>query len=143
MAENKKLTEFLLRAGDAAAINVSGYVWKTVDTYMNTRPYFSSVATVNSGGATGAANAKWKKSALYTGLGLAVDAGMDFFTKEDETEGLGLVARYATDFAYGLSAANIAADPVIQAFPPTFQGAANATAQTTAIRRSNIVGAMG
>jgi hypothetical protein len=139
MAENKKLTAFLLRAGDALAINVGGALFTSVDSAMNKVPFFSSVVGIG----TNPSQAKWRKSGLYTLAGLAVDAGIDFFVDEEDSEGLGLVARYSTDVIYGLSAGNIAGDPVINAYPPLYQTGRTATAASTNIAKSNITGAIG
>ena len=139
---NAKLKNFLLRAGDAAAINAGGYIFAQVDPIMNKNSFFSSNAAINSGGAAGAAQAKWRKSALYTGIGLAADAAADFVLKEDEDSGIGLVIRYATDIAYGLSAGNIAGDPVVSYYPPQYQTAGNLAAQTPVVKRL-ISGGMG
>jgi hypothetical protein len=111
----------------AALINVAGFIEPKVEDYLsgakNTGALnmLNSSAVYNKGGASAAKNAKWYKVLLYTGIGLAAQAGLstvDGKMADHAGRAVGLLM-------YGLSGATIAEDPVLNVASPVYRQVGN------------------
>lgn len=120
----RNIGESLLELG---VINAGGYAFKFVDPAINKVNFFSSNVSTNT-------SAKWKKALLYSSLGLIADVAIEEVADGNEigeyiAEGVG-------DFLYGLSAGTIAADPVVQSFPPQYKAVNSGGAAASVIQKS-------
>lgn len=107
------MTDFLKGpVGDAVSINVGGYLSKPFDD--NVLYQALPQLNPNASGSLGA-NAKYAKSALYSGVGLL----MQYFLG-DKAGAIGDVANYGSMVLYGMSAGE-GRDPVM--YPKTYKTA--------------------
>ena len=120
----------------AVAINAAGAVEPMLDNAVNKYiPFISSNAAVNKN----AKYAKYMKAGLYTLIGLGVQ-GAAMTMKSNKT--IDAAADAVSLFAYGLSGATLAEDPVFNVPNPQYQSpgqVAAAPARQVVVRTGNVI----
>ena len=122
----------------AAAINFAGLIEPKLDNFVNNNATLGTIIGSNAAMNKNAKYAKYMKAGLYTGIGLAIAALQQTHgSKKTEriTEAAGL-------FAYGLSGATLAEDPVINVPNPQYQTPGQSAAQPVrqvVVRTGNVI----